>query len=581
MEKIVSYIFFAIFLFSNNVVAQKDYQLLVEIENDEHNYFKDDSLKLQFKSESFVHKYLENLVYKLIGEQYYLSSLDNLEKFDSLSYKAKLHLGPKFDHFVLEEIGIDSNLIRKVSDLNDLKDYQNQLLLRQQERGYPFSTVQLIDIDVANDTIFGTMVLESGKQIFLDTIKMYGDVQLRNNYLYKYLNLRKGEPFKLSDFVDLRRKLYELNFMELEKEPELSFFDRWASLHVYAKNRNASRFEFLFGINPTDQIEDQSLFISLDVAAEMYNKLGYGEYLFFEFQRLRPEQQSISIKARYPFVLDLPLAVDGAFRLFRNSDDYLNVDAEAGFEYLVGHKDYIKLLWSHSSSRLVALDTVLLLNTMKLPQDLDVSQNGLGIEAEYNQLDYNLNPRKGFRINSRIVGGTRNIQENQDIKSLSSEQVDFSSSYDSLDLQGFRLKWITALEYYVPLSLRGVLRLKSDFAWMYSSSDLARNELFQIGGLKTLRGFDEASFFTERYIIPTIEYRLVLTRNSYLSLPFIDFAFLENREGVLESGFGIGGGISFETSMGILNFSIAAGQIGNIDFNLGRPKVHFGFLSLF
>ena len=81
-----------------------------------------------------------------------------------------------------------------------------------------------------------------------------------------------------------------------------------------------------------------------------------------------------------------------------------------------------------------------------------------------------------------------------------------------------------------------------------------RNEKYQIGGNNLLRGFDEASIFTSWYALTTIEYRLLLSNNSYFSLPFVDLALIENEEGSSSYAIGIGGSLGIETSVGLFQF---------------------------
>ena len=50
------------------------------------------------------------------------------------------------------------------------------------------------------------------------------------------------------------------------------------------------------------------------------------------------------------------------------------------------------------------------------------------------------------------------------------------------------------------------------------SSNIFRNELFQIGGYRLLRGFDEASQFLSQYAIGTAEYRYLIGENSYFNV---------------------------------------------------------------
>jgi hemolysin activation/secretion protein len=115
------------------------------------------------------------------------------------------------------------------------------------------------------------------------------------------------------------------------------------------------------------------------------------------------------------------------------------------------------------------------------------------------------------------------------------------------------------------------------------SENLFESEAFRIGGLKTLRGFDEESIYATMFGIGTIEYRFLLDQNSYL-FAFFDGAYYENRatnKRVTDRPFGFGLGISFFTKIGVFSLNYALGkQFQNpIDFRAG--KIHFGVVSYF
>ena len=78
-----------------------------------------------------------------------------------------------------------------------------------------------------------------------------------------------------------------------------------------------------------------------------------------------------------------------------------------------------------------------------------------------------------------------------------------------------------------------------------------------------------------------MEYKILLNNNSYLSAPFVDFAFLENNEGENIWALGLGAGLGIQTKAGQLQFSIAVGRSKEQAFDLGRPKAHVGYVSLF
>jgi hemolysin activation/secretion protein len=119
-------------------------------------------------------------------------------------------------------------------------------------------------------------------------------------------------------------------------------------------------------------------------------------------------------------------------------------------------------------------------------------------------------------------------------------------------------------------------------AGIYQSANYFRNELFQIGGYKLMRGFDEESQFVSQYAIGTVEYRYRVGLNSFFFV-FTDGGLgkhlLETKKN--HSYLGTGLGLSLETKAGIINLAGALGRRDDIPFNFRQFKVHIGFASYF
>ena len=118
--------------------------------------------------------------------------------------------------------------------------------------------------------------------------------------------------------------------------------------------------------------------------------------------------------------------------------------------------------------------------------------------------------------------------------------------------------------------------------WFQSPSYYV-NEVFQIGGFRQLRGFDEESIYTNRFLIGTLEYRYLLAQNSWFFV-FTDIgraAYKTNSADFAHNYFGAGTGLAFETNSGIFNISYAVGKRNDQSFDLRQSKIHIGFLSLF
>ena len=110
-----------------------------------------------------------------------------------------------------------------------------------------------------------------------------------------------------------------------------------------------------------------------------------------------------------------------------------------------------------------------------------------------------------------------------------------------------------------------------------------RNELFQLGGYRLLRGFDEESQYLSQFAIATAEYRYLVGQNSFFYV-LADGGW--GRNNALNAGqsytyFGTGLGLAFETKAGIFNLAWAVGKRNDAAFNLRQSKIHFGFVNYF
>ena len=499
---------------------------------------------------------------------------------------AFIHYGPQYDFSKIKLDSLDDNLKRRLS-YSSVTNKAQYLDLRRRaglicaNEGYPFAKLKLQDGQEFLEGRSALLVLEKGPLVIVDSLRINGSTKLSKRFLEKYLQISEGDIYRHKKLTAVQSKLQRLNYVEQFESPQLTFFGDYASLDIYLNNKNSSRFDFLFGIIPTNNFADRSLFLSIDLTAEMQNKLGNGEYILVDFERLRPEQQRFEFKFNYPYILSLDYGVDIDFSIFRLGLDYQTLISDIGIEYIINTTDRLKLSWNYESTNIVELDTTLLLTTQSLPEDLDISQNGLSAELNINRLDYLLNPRRGYSIGIKATAGLKKINRNTSILALKNDAVDFGMAYDSLDLRSARYEVRADLQNYIPIANRSAIGTRVQLGWRYSEQGLYRNEKFQIGGNKLLRGFDEAQFFTSYYAVTSIDYRILLDNNSYLSAPFVDLAMIENASGESIWAIGIGAGLGIETQAGIFSFSIAAGRTEEVSFDLRRPKAHFGYISLF
>ena len=103
---------------------------------------------------------------------------------------------------------------------------------------------------------------------------------------------------------------------------------------------------------------------------------------------------------------------------------------------------------------------------------------------------------------------------------------------------------------------------------------------FAIGGIHSIRGFNESTLFANQYAFATLEYRLLLEKNAFMAV-FWENGFFEELEGEILTLNALGAGINFETSAGIFELSVAVGKQGENPLDFSSPKVHLGYISSF
>ena len=117
---------------------------------------------------------------------------------------------------------------------------------------------------------------------------------------------------------------------------------------------------------------------------------------------------------------------------------------------------------------------------------------------------------------------------------------------------------------------------------MYSKN-LFENELYRLGGMKTLRGFIEQSMYASSYAIVNTEIRFLFSKNSFLNA-FFDAGWYEQK---LEQSylhdfpFGFGAGINYDTKAGIFSLSYALGKQMDNPIQLKTGTISFGYIAMF
>ena len=535
---------------------------------------------------------IQSDLFGLWSDGYLLANIDSILSNEN-ELIARVYIG---DQYRFGEVNIsDDNLalvtaaglknVRwkdKTISMDLVSQYAEALLTYLENNGYPFANVHLDSISIRDGIIRSHLLVSKKKFVPFDSIHVNGSVDIRKGYLARYLNINAQDPYSRSKVKTIEKRINDLTFLALDSTPIIKFANNYAQVQLYLKPKKASRFDFLIGVLPSSQNGERKFSIIGEFTGEMYNKLGQGEYIFANVQS-REETKVLDVRFKYPYILNWPLGVDLKAGIFFN-EKFRETLWEIGILYQFDGGSSLKASWNNKTSRLINIDTTSILNTKKLPNQLDISFNGGGLEYIYRDLDYRFNPTKGWQLRLSGTVGLKRVIRNNTIEELSRSELDFNIAYDTLKLNTLQTEAKLSAAYYLPAFKIGTFKLGIEGGIQYNEQRIFENELYRIGGNTLLRGFDEQSILTSKYAVATAEFRLLLDRNSYLSFPFVDFGLMQitiDDEELWDTAISFGMGINFSTPAGIFNVSFAAGKRLNNPIDFGNTKIHFGYVSLF
>ncbi len=469
-----------------------------------------------------------------------------------------------------------------------LESIQQKVLSYLYNNGYPFASIQLDSLGLQSagpDTAYigGVLTIRKGLSYKLDSIRVLGKASISENFLHRYLDLPKGAPFRKQAFENVSIRLRELPFLQEQKPWAIRFGGNGAILDLFLEPKKSSQVNVLIGLLPTTNNTGQNKFqVTGEANLNLKNALGNGETIGVNWQQLQVQSPRLNLLYQQPYLFGSAFGISTQFDLFKKDSSFLNIIAQLGVQYAVSSRQTGKVFLQLFRTNLVNVDTGRIKATKRLPNDIDMSIVNLGVDYELFTTNYRRNPRRGWELFGSVSAGTRNLKRSNAVLDIKDPTFNYASLYDTIDLKSYQFRIKARLAKFIPLGRQATLQLLSTGAWVQSPS-LYRNELFQIGGYKLMRGFDEESIFSSRYLVNTVEYRYLVGLNSYF-FGFADLGFTTNTSSLGQNRnrlLGAGLGLAFETAAGFFNLSLAAGKRDDSPFNLRQTKIHLGYVNYF
>lgn len=570
---------------------------------DKDTAFTADNIRLDttFEGIENCRTYLDKAIPDLRTKGYIAASLDSTV-FQNNAAEAWIYLGEQYrwwklntdsaDKAMLGGIGWnDKGFSHSLLNFDRLQYWQERMLSYYESNGYPFAKITIDSLSIHQNGLTALLKTDKGPEYRIDSIRVYGKAKISNYFLQRYLGIENGSLYRKDRLQSVSKKLMESPYLKEIRTWDITMNGAGAVLNLYIDPRKSSQVDVLVGFLPATNTPGRTkLQLTGEANINLKNALGAGETIGVNWQQIQVKSPRLHLHYNHPYLFNTPFGADFNFDLLKKDSSYLNINARFGVQYISTGKQSATVFIQNMSTNVLpsGIDTGAVKLSKKLPAFIDVSTTNLGVRYLYNNTDYRFNPRRGNEGDITIAAGLRKIKSNTAITNMKQDALgnsfDYASLYDSLQKRTYMIRVIASGAHYFKMGKQSVLKTQLSAGGVYTRN-VFQNEMFQIGGYKILRGFDEESIYADSYAVLTAEYRFFIGLNSYF-FGFADGGWAGNKSyGITDAqshtylGFGIG--MAFETKAGIFNLSYAVGKRDDMPLNFRQAKIHFGLISLF
>lgn len=562
-------------LLAGQIYAQKERVVMInvvgsegEVINTYENAFTD---SLQLKNT------LEKHLFKFYQDGYLMASY-KVVSLSEKQIKIMIKTGSRFrldrlgkgnmDEALLSKIGYKEKTYNKEPfKYGTIRKLFENALTYSENHGYPFATIKLDSISIKGNKINGILNYENGPKFVFDTLVLKGVNKTKWKWLSAYLKIFPGQLYDDKAFRNIGPNIRTLSFLSMTSTPDLHFENGKATITLHLHENEINRIDGILGLLPNQQ-NNKKLLVTGRLDLGLFNLFGTGKEIQLYWEKLNTKTQDFNAQYYHPNFLKMPLGIGTKFFLHKEDTSFLNRNFKIYVDFIPAARQRLAFETEFMRSRII--DPGVEQNALPAINNVDV--NYYGLDYKINLLDDIFIPRKGWlgMLTARI--GDRNVIKNPEVD----EKV-----YEGVPLKGIQYLLRGGIDKYFSLNKNLVIRSRLIGGWIISDQ-LFVNDLFQVGGFNSIRGFNQNHFYADRFIYGNFECRLISVDDTYFFV-FYDQGFVKNSVSLTKDDylFGLGAGINFTTKTGMFNFVFAIGKSNdqNLDFN--QSKIHFGYTGRF
>ena len=444
----------------------------------------------------------------------------------------------------LQKFNLEKGILKIPSEklTTTLEEISNQL----EQKGYSFAEVSLYNTKIKEGILFADLQILPASKRSIQKVVVKGYEKFPSSYIKHFLKIDAQTPFQKATLREVSKKIAALPFVT-ETKPAATLFKKDSTLlYLYLKKKQNSSFDGLinFNANEAGKIELQGY---LDIQLQsIFNK---GEELALLWNRFDQKRQELKIKTTTPFLLNSPISNRLEFSLYKQDSSFLNTNFKTDFNIYLNERLQLGVDVEWSSSQTTLID-----NSPGNTAAFSSQFAGLTLHYTIPLNDVFSSQKINLRINPQFGQRTSNIATSNQFK------IDLFASY------------------LFEISPRNRFYLANTTGYLNSDSYLT-NELYRIGGVKSIRGFNEQSIFASKYSFFTFEYHFLTSPTSfaYMLTDFGKFQDLNSTKKI----YGIGSGYQFKANNTLVNLSYTVGKINSQKLDVKQSKISLNLTTFF
>ncbi|MDG1320954.1 MAG: hypothetical protein P8P28_02875 [Polaribacter sp.] len=499
-----------------------------------------------YKETTRIEKQLKSAGYFSVRIQKFLTVKDTTKVTYSLGEKIETALlSVDSLHFqLLKKFNLKNGVLKiPVSSLEStLKEITQQL----DANGFSFAETSLKNPFIKDRVLVADLQILSSKKRTINSVIIKGYEKFPKTFVNHFLKIDAQTVFTKSKLKEISKRLEAVSFVKQTKPIETLFKKDSTLLYLYLKKQQKSSFDGLVNFN-SDASGALQLNGYLDV--KLQNIFNRGEELTLLWNRFDQERQELNLKTRIPFLYNSPLSSRFEFSLYKQDSTFLNTAFKTNFSLFLNENTQLAIHYDYNTSKILtaalSTETTTAFNSQFIGVSFQhkVPMNDV-FSSQKTQLHFT--PKVGQRI-------ANSETENQ-------------------------LKIDVFASYIFEFNDRNSLYLANNSGYLNSASFL-QNEMYRIGGEKSIRGFNAQSLFATKYAFFNVAYRFLVSKKSfiYTITDFGQFKDLNSSKKALS----IGAGYQFLTNNSKVNLHYALGKINNQPFDYKTSTLNINFVTYF